>query len=159
MCAGWPLVAAQAVGGDGAAYVADRANHAVRRIRRGGEASTLAGSKRAGRASHGAADGVGTAARFSYPCGIAVGADGVVYLADTHNHLIRRISAAGEVTTFAGSTRGSQDGPVKERCERTDLWVFVMQTLISSARLHPHPAGVHRTCRRADEIEVTVAHG
>ena len=60
--------------------------------------STLAG--RAGES--GFTDGAGTAAEFTTPLGVAVDAFGVVYVADTLGHTIRRISPDGEVTTLAG---------------------------------------------------------
>jgi len=88
-------------------YVADRANHMIRKVVIAtGEVTTLAGS-----ATAGYADGVGKAARFSNPIGIAInGSD--LYVADTGNNMIRKIViATGEVTTLAGSvTVGYTDG-------------------------------------------------
>jgi sugar lactone lactonase YvrE len=69
-----------------------------------GVVSTLAGS------SKGFQDGRGTDAMFDYPRGLAVGPDGTVYVADSDNHRIRKISPSGVVTTFAGSTQGFSDG-------------------------------------------------
>jgi len=59
----------------------------------------------------GAENGVGRAARFNSPRGVAVGRDNTVYIADTYNNLIRKISA-GTVTTLAGmsGTGGYADG-------------------------------------------------
>ncbi len=83
-------------------YVADTGNHVIRKITTAGVVSTLAGTA----GSSGSADGTGAAARFNAPRGIAVDSSGNVWVADTGNHTIRRITPAGVVTTFAG-TAGS----------------------------------------------------
>lgn len=54
-------------------------------------------------------DGTGTAARFKEPEGICQDASGNNYVADTQNHTIRKVTASGAVTTFAGSTQGYID--------------------------------------------------
>ncbi|MGI8821093.1 MAG: hypothetical protein ACR2ID_09540, partial [Chthoniobacterales bacterium] len=89
-------------------YVADTSYHTIRKVNAGGAVTTLAGS--AGFA--GSADGTGSAARFDAPGAIAVDAAGTVYVADTNNHTIRKITPAGVVSTFAGSPGviGSTDG-------------------------------------------------
>lgn len=51
----------------------------------------------------GSQDGQGAAARFNHPVGIATDRQGVLYVADSGNDLIRRISSLGEVTTLAGT--------------------------------------------------------
>ena len=89
----------------GVVYVADTDNHRIRRIR-DGMVSTLAGSR------EGFADGTGTSARFAEPHSIAVDGRGNLYVADTDNHRIRRISADGQVSTLAGTgVAGHEDGP------------------------------------------------
>ncbi|MFY7884615.1 MAG: NHL repeat-containing protein, partial [Dolichospermum sp.] len=90
----------------GNVYVADQYNHRIRKITSAGVVTTLAGN---GTAAFG--NGTGTAAYFNYPTGIAVDANGFVYVADQNNHRIRKISPAGVVTTFAGSgSYGYSDG-------------------------------------------------
>ena len=90
----------------GNVYVADSGNHTIRRIGADGSVSTLAGLA----GSSGTADGSGAAARFSQPSGIAIGPDGDLYVAELGNHLIRRVTVAGVVSTYAGSTGGYADG-------------------------------------------------
>jgi sugar lactone lactonase YvrE len=95
-----------AVDAQGNVYVADTGNHAIRKIARDGTVSTLAGSGVAG-----FADGQGAQAQFNGPVAVAVGADGVVYVADTYNDRIRRIAPDGSVSTLAGNGRpGFADG-------------------------------------------------
>jgi len=80
--------------------------NAIRRITPEGNVSTIAGG------TEGFADGVDAAARFNTPSGLAVDAKGVVYVADTANHAIRRVDPSGRVTTVAGNgVPGWQDGP------------------------------------------------
>jgi serine/threonine protein kinase/sugar lactone lactonase YvrE len=98
---------AVAVDAAGNVYVADTFNQRIRTISPAGYVTTLAGSS-----AQGAADGMGTAASFRNPGGIAVDAAGNVYVADTSNQRIRVIAPSGAVTTFAGSGKeGFADGP------------------------------------------------
>ena len=98
-------VAVDAVGN---VYVADTGNSTIRKISAGGAVTTLAGT--AGVA--GSSDGTGAAARFNAPRGVAVDTAGNVYVADTENDTIRKITAGGTVTTLAGvaGQTGSGDG-------------------------------------------------
>lgn len=92
---------------DGNIYVADTANHLVRKITPQGAVTTLAGS-----GTPGSANGLGKAASFNRPTGVAVDASGNVYVADEGNHQIREISPQGAVTTLAGTgVKGWDDGP------------------------------------------------
>ncbi|GAB2857123.1 NHL repeat-containing protein [Hymenobacter ruber] len=97
-----------AVAADGTLYVADGENHTLRKITPDGAVSTVAGTA----GQKGSADGSGPAGRFNLPHGVAVDASGVLYVADTFNHTIRRITPAGQVTTLAGLAghKGSNDG-------------------------------------------------
>lgn len=93
-------------------YVADAGNHAIRRIDKEGNVTTVAGTPELGYA-----DGSAEEARFYYPTDVAVTKTGVIYVADTLNHVIRRIGATGKVTTI---------GSVPERAALWDDGVAVM---------------------------------
>jgi hypothetical protein len=94
---------------EGNVYVADRANHSIRKITSGGVVTTLAGSSAS---DTGSSDGAGSSARFWAPRSVAVDDRGTVYVADTANHTIRKITPGGEVSTLAGTagSLGSTDG-------------------------------------------------
>jgi sugar lactone lactonase YvrE len=92
-------------------YVADFGNNLIRKIASTGAVSTLAGGGSATGTKSGNTNDVGTKALFNGPAGVAVDAAGNVYVADFTNNLIRKIDAANNVTTLAGSGKaGSTDG-------------------------------------------------
>lgn len=92
---------------DGSVYFADPYRHTIHRLDTKGVTTLLTGQLSAGYV-----DAVGSAARFRRPVGVAVGRDGVVYVADSDNHVIRRIALDGTVSTLAGKAgvSGSADG-------------------------------------------------
>lgn len=96
------------VDAEGNIYVADSGNLTVRKITQAGVVSTLAGSP----GQRGIQDGTGAAARFSRPQGLTIDAAGNLFLTDSSDTSIRKITPAGVVTTFAGSIKfaGLADG-------------------------------------------------
>ena len=85
-------------------YLADTDNHTIRKVvASSGAVTTLAGLA----GSSGSTDGTGSAARFNSPSGVAVDGAGNVYVADTLNNTLRRVSAAGAVSTLAGQAGAS----------------------------------------------------
>jgi sugar lactone lactonase YvrE len=92
-----------AVDGSGSVYVADSRNHRIRKIA-GGGVTTFAGGDTAGYA-----DGPASSARFASPAAVALAQDGGLFVADTGNHRIRRITSGGQVSTYAGSETPKDD--------------------------------------------------
>jgi len=93
-----------AVDGAGTIYVADVSNHLIRKIAAGGVVTTLAGSTVSGHD-----DGFGTDARFTFPWGITSDNAGTLWVADSGNHTVRKISPEGRVTTVAGLANNEGD--------------------------------------------------
>lgn len=106
-----------AVDAGGNVYVSDGVNNLIRKITPGGMVSTFAGSGAAG-----AIDSVGVYASFNGPAGLAVDASGNVYVADSNNNEIRKITPAGVVTTIAGTgIQGAQNGTAAARRNKKPL--------------------------------------
>ena len=95
-----------ALDSSGNMYVSDTGNHRIRKVTPEGVVTTLAGN-----GSQGSTDGTGTNASFKFPHGIVADSAGNVYVADTYNYRIRKITPSGVVTTLAGnSSQGTTNG-------------------------------------------------
>lgn len=99
---------AVAVDSSGNVFIADSKNHVIRKVSPSGVVSTFAGSP--GQAGY--IDAATSAARFSRPTGVALDASGNLYVSDSLNYVIRKITPTGVVTTLAGRSgvAGSDDG-------------------------------------------------
>nr|MDQ5839002.1 hypothetical protein [Acidobacteriota bacterium] len=95
---------------DGNVYLTDAGqSNRIRKITTRGEVSTLAGG------GEGFADGAGAAASFNTPSALASDGEGNLYVADTGNNRIRRVTPDGHVTTLAGDgSAGFRDGPAAQ---------------------------------------------
>lgn len=103
-----------AMDSDGNLYVGDVANHAIRKISTDGTVQTLAGGRK------GFSDREGDLAMFNHPYGIAVDAQKNVYVADSYNNRIRKITPAGSASTVAGN---GNDGFVDGAGETAEFYV------------------------------------
>jgi len=87
-------------------YVGDKNNLKIRMIDTGANVTTIAGD-----GTYGSTDGIGENASFKNPSGLVVDSAGNIYVADSDNHTIRKISTDGNVSTVSGSgSMGSTDG-------------------------------------------------
>jgi len=84
---------------NGNIYIADTLNHRIRKI----DATTKEVTTFAGSGVAGYANGVGASALFNEPVGLAINADGVLFVADSKNHRIRAIDLVGAVSTYSGA--------------------------------------------------------
>jgi RHS repeat-associated protein len=115
---GGPALAAQLrypfdvdIGPDGSLYIADAYNHRIRRVAPDGLIHTVVGT---GQAGFGGDGGPALAAQLRFPHGLAVGPDNSLYIADTYNHRMRRVSPDGLIRTVAGLGQagfGGDGGP------------------------------------------------
>jgi sugar lactone lactonase YvrE len=116
----------------GNVYVADEGNSTIRKIAPGGVVTTLAGTAGA----KGSADATGAAASFMFPVGVSTDSKGNIYVADTSNHTIRKITPDGAVSTVvgvagqAGFTPGALPGllssPIGVAVSGTSLYITLL---------------------------------
>jgi sugar lactone lactonase YvrE len=98
-----------AIDANGVIYVADTNNHRIRKINADGSHATIAGDGNWGLRGDGAS---ALQARLYFPRSVAVDRDGSLFIADTLNHRVRKVSVSGVITTIAGAGAGgsSADG-------------------------------------------------
>ncbi|MDE0105484.1 MAG: hypothetical protein OXN89_24165 [Bryobacterales bacterium] len=96
-----------AVDAAGNLYIADRANHRVRKVDAAGTITTVAGSGSQGYSGDG---GPAVSAQLNSPVGVAADAVGNLYIADTFNGRVRKVDTAGKITTVAGTGRSDFSG-------------------------------------------------
>ncbi|MGJ5819086.1 hypothetical protein [Paludibaculum fermentans] len=90
-----------AIDSAGNVYIADQVHHRIRKVSTAGIITTIAGTDTA---SWTGDDAVATSATLNAPCGLLVDSAGDIYIADTLNHVIRKITAStGKISTFAGT--------------------------------------------------------
>lgn len=88
-----------AVAAQGNVYIAERWGHRLRRVAPDGTLTTIAGDGQAGYTGDGAA---AASARLNAPSGVMIDSNGVIYIADTGNNVVRKIGTDGNISTFAG---------------------------------------------------------
>jgi hypothetical protein len=120
-----------AVDNGGTIYVADQANHTIRKLTSTGVVTTLAGTA----GMTGSTDGTGAAARFNAPMSVTVDSAGNIYVADTTNSTIRRVTPAGATTTIAGmaGSKGILPGPTARFASPSGLVIFGDSVFVSDA--------------------------
>jgi sugar lactone lactonase YvrE len=151
----WP--SGVAVDGTGTVYVADTVNSTIRKISPSGEVTTLAGEPR----TTGTSDGQGSAARFTLPMAITVDTSGHLYVADSGNYTVRKISPSGVVSTLAGvaGLSGSGDGGGTATCCPGRFAAIGSVALDAAGNLYVADRGNHTIRRVAPDGGVTTVAG
>lgn len=102
-----------AAGPDGTLYVTESRNHRIRAVSPDGVVTTLAGCGPNGVTNGKYKNDTGTKACFDSPTGMAMGPDGALYVADSGNSVVRRVTLEGVTSTYAGGSAGNSDGPLR----------------------------------------------
>ncbi|WP_438297165.1 NHL repeat-containing protein [Streptomyces sp. HUAS TT7] len=136
-------------------YIGDRYNHRVRKVTPNGLITTVAGNGTAGYVSDG---GPAIATRLYYPAGLAVDGEGSLYIADGHNHRIRKVTPNGLITTVAGNGTGgyvSDGGPALA----TRLYYPYDVTVDEGGSLYIADSANHRVRKVTSDGTITTVAG
>ncbi len=101
----------------GSLYIADQLNSRIRKIAADGTISTVAGSGTTGFTGDNAA---ATSAQMNHPCGVVLDKNGNIYIADTANNVIRKVTTGGTISTFAGTGAAGYGGDYDPTSTATD---------------------------------------
>ena len=93
--------------GSGNLYIADQQNHRIRKVATNGIITTIAGTGSYGFSGDG---GAATAANLANPAGVALDGSGNLYIADSQNHRIRKVTTSGIISTVAGTGTAGYSG-------------------------------------------------
>jgi hypothetical protein len=144
-----------ALDGAGNLYIADRANHRVRRVTPQGVITTIAGT---GNNAFSGDGGPASAAELNNPVGVTVDAAGNVYIADELNHRVRRIGTNGVIATFAGTgVAGSAGDGGPATAAQLDRPIDVRVDALGN--VYVADIGAHRVRRIAPDGTITTVAG
>ncbi|SMC40858.1 hypothetical protein [Pedobacter africanus] len=126
---------------NGNVYVADINNHCIRKITPAGLVSTFAGNPGVA----GNTNGVGTAALFDHPSAVVADANNNIYVADTWNWALRKITPAGTVTTVLGWVIPFPQGITMDKNTGKFYLVSALPSASNNKLFEVSPAGVMTT--------------
>ncbi len=129
-----------AVDTGGNLFIADQANNQVLSVSPAGKTTVVAGTGAAGFSGDG---GPATAASLNFPQGIAMDANGVLYIADINNNRIRKVTPDGTISTlFAHGTAGTHDGFYGIAVDRQGNLYVTAQNTVFVEKISPNGTGV-----------------
>lgn len=144
-----------AVDSSGNVYIADQLNHRIRKVAAGGTVTTVAGN---GTSGYTGDSGSATSAEISSPEGAAVDSSGNLYIADTTNSVVRKVSTSGTITTIAGSSTSGFGGDGAAATNAQLLTVSCV-AVDSSGNLYISDTGNDRVRKVAPDGTITTIAG